>query len=97
MNVELHNYYQRDHNLRLDREIRYLSAIIGILNIQCLLNFVGLDIGYGLLIHVLLIIHYILFGVCMRAAGATTALIAIVLENRVMKNMLHVKSVMTCQ
>ena len=49
MNVELHNYYQRDHNLRLDREIRYLSAIISILNIRCLLNFVGLDIGYGLL------------------------------------------------
>ena len=45
MNVELHNYYQRDHNLRLDREIRYLSAIISILNIQCLLNSVG-SFGY---------------------------------------------------
>ena len=45
--VEQHNYDQGDDNLRLEKEIRYLSGSTSILNIQCLLNSVG-SFGYWL-------------------------------------------------
>ena len=47
--VEQHNYYQGETYLRLEKEIRYLSASTNILNIQCYGILLGvLDVALGL-------------------------------------------------